>query len=158
MLRTLMAASIAVGTLAAAPAAKADMGVQVGRLKCHVDGGIGLILGSRKALECKYEGIKGLTETYDGTITKLGIDVGETTGGDLVWGVFAPTSEPKAGALEGRYYGVSAQATAGVGAGANVLLGGFDKSITLQPLSLEGQTGANIAAGVSEMRLEVAAQ
>ena len=57
------------------------------------------------------------------------------------------------GALEGRYFGVTAQATPGVGIGANVLVGGFDRSIILQPLSLTGQLGANLAAGVAGLRL-----
>lgn len=154
MLRTLMAATFAAGTLAAAPAAHAEAGVKVGELKCHIDGGIGLIVGSRKSLECTFEGISGTSETYDGTVTKVGIDVGATEGAELVWGVFAPTSKLSPTALEGRYYGVSAEVTPGVGVGANVLVGGFDRSISLQPLSVQGQIGANIAAGVAEMHLE----
>ncbi|MEM8856628.1 MAG: DUF992 domain-containing protein [Pseudomonadota bacterium] len=149
-------AAVLFGAVAAWPTApaNANMGVKVGALTCHIDGGLGLIVASRKTLECRFDGLKTADEVYDGSITKIGVDIGATEGGQLVWGVFAPTSDLKRGALEGHYYGVSAEATAGVGVGANVLVGGFDKSIFLQPLSVQGQTGANIAAGVSALKLE----
>ncbi|MCF3935231.1 DUF992 domain-containing protein [Acuticoccus sp. M5D2P5] len=159
MLRTLMVATLAAGTIAtgalgAATSASAQAGVEAGELRCRVSGGLGLIVGSRKSLECTYSGVSGVTEVYDGTITKLGIDIGETQEGELVWGVLAPASSVEPGALAGKYYGVSADVTAGVGVGANVLVGGFDRSISLQPVSVQGQVGANIAAGVAEMSLE----
>ncbi|WP_108662193.1 DUF992 domain-containing protein [Acuticoccus kandeliae] len=154
MLRTLMAATLAIGTLAAAPSAFAEGGVKAGELRCKISGGLGLIIGSRKSLECTFSNLNGTTEIYDGTITKLGLDIGETQEGELVWGVLAPSSSVAPGALAGGYYGVAAGVTAGVGVGANVLVGGFDRSISLQPLSVQGQVGADIAAGVAEMRLE----
>ena len=58
------------------------------------------------------------------------------------------------GALEGDYAGATASATVGVGLGANVLIGGLDKSIALQPLSVSGNTGLNIAAGVGVITLK----
>ena len=66
--------------------------------------------------------------------------------------VFAP-GKVKKGALAGTYAGGSAEATLGIGLGANVLLGGFKKSIALQPLSLQGQEGLNIAVGISSLKL-----
>ncbi len=71
----------------------------------------------------------------------------------LVWGVFAPSSDVRPGALQGDYAGATASATVGVGLGANVLVGGLDKSIALQPLSVEGNRGLNVAAGVGAISL-----
>jgi hypothetical protein len=93
---------------------------------------------------------------YSGSISKFGVDIGYTEGGVLIWGVVAPTSDMRPGALEGDYVGVSASATAGVGAGANVLVGGFDKSISLQPLSVSGNRGLNVAAGIGSISLKYA--
>jgi len=47
----------------------------------------------------------------------------------------------------------SAGATVGIGAGANFLVGGSDRAFTLRPVSVEAQTGLNIAIGVSEFQL-----
>ena len=140
-----------VGSFLAAPAQAA--GVQIGTLTCHVEPGIGLVLGSSKGMECDYRAAQGFAEHYVGSVTKIGVDIGWTRGGTMVWAVFAPSSDMAPGALEGRYGGVTAGATVGVGLGANVLLGGFDKSIALQPLSVEGNTGLNVAAGIGAMNL-----
>ena len=129
--------------------------MKIGVLTCSVAPGWGLVLGSSKNLTCNYvpNGAIG-GEHYFGSITKIGVDIGYTGGGTVVWGVFAPSSDLRPGALEGNYAGASAQATVGVGLGANVLIGGFDKSIALQPLSIEGQTGLNIAAGIGAINLK----
>src|SRR5215470_15686172 len=108
-------------------------GVKVGVLTCNVDSGWGYILGSSKEIRCNYVPSKGLGEHYMGNVNKVGVDIGFTKGGVIIWNVIAPTSDLKPGALEGAYGGVTASATVGVGLGANVLLGGFDKSIALQP-------------------------
>jgi hypothetical protein len=84
-------------------------------------------------------------EHYSGTISKWGVDIGYTAKAKLIWAVFAPTSDVRPGALEGEYAGATAQATVGVGLGANVLIGGLDKSVALQPVSVEGSTGLNVA-------------
>src|SRR3954466_3155834 len=138
--------------LAAAPAEAA--GVKVGVLTCNVDGGWGFILGSSKEIRCNYVPNKGNGEHYRGSISKVGVDIGFTKGGVLVWSVIAPSSDMKPGALEGGYGGLSASATVGGGLGANVLLGGFDKSIALQPISIEGNTGLNVAAGIGALNLK----
>jgi len=130
-------------------------GVKVGVLTCHVSSGWGFVFGSSKDMRCVYSpGSHGTNEHYDGTINKYGVDIGYTESSVIVWGVFAPTSSLKPGALEGDYGGLSAQATVGVGAGANALIGGFDKSITLQPISVEGSKGLNLAAGIGAMHLK----
>jgi hypothetical protein len=142
---------LTVGSFVAVPAQAA--GVQIGTLTCHVEPGFGLILGSSKDVNCDYRAAQGFNEHYIGNITKIGVDIGYTRGGTMVWAVFAPSSDLAPGAIEGRYGGVTAGATVGVGLGANVLLGGFDRSIALQPLSVEGNTGLNLAAGIGAMNL-----
>jgi hypothetical protein len=137
--------------LATAGAASAQSGVKVGTLSCSVAPGIGFILGSSKSMECQFSGSGGM-ELYSGVINKFGIDIGVTGNQVLNWVVFAPGSIAP-GALAGTYVGATAEATAAVGAGANVLVGGFNDSFTLQPVSLSAQTGLNIAAGVAELVL-----
>ncbi len=137
--------------LATAGAASAQSGVKVGTLSCSVAPGIGFILGSSKSMECQFSGSGGM-ELYSGVINKFGIDIGVTGNQVLNWVVFAPGSIAP-GALAGTYVGAAAEATAAVGAGANVLVGGFNDSFTLQPVSLSTQTGLNIAAGVAELVL-----
>ncbi len=134
------------------PAAAA--GVKVGVLTCNVASGWGFVFGSSKEVRCTYAPNKGTPERYSGTIKKFGVDIGYTRGGVMVWGVVAPSSDMKPGALEGDYAGATASATVGVGVGANALIGGLDKSIALQPVSIEGNTGLNVAAGVGALSLD----
>jgi Protein of unknown function (DUF992) len=136
-------------------AAMARTGVNVGVLRCTVAGGMGMIIGSSKKVNCHYSGGSGHDQNYTGKISKLGIDIGVTNEAYMSWIVFAPGALGK-GALGGSYAGVSAQATAGIGLGANVLIGGFEKSITLQPVSIQGQTGLNVAAGLTGLTLRSA--
>jgi hypothetical protein len=102
---------------------------------------------------CTFTSISGFTERYYGTIRKFGLDIGATNRGILAWDVLAPTSGPKRGALAGDYVGATASATVGVGVGANALVGGFNRSVTLQPLSIQAQTGLALAAGVASLTL-----
>jgi hypothetical protein len=105
---------------------------------------------------CKFDPIDGSeSQTYTGSVGKLGLDIGVTNESYITWQVIASgVLEP--GSLEGNYVGASAQATAGVGLGANVLVGGSNDSIALQPLSVQGQTGLNIAVGIGTMKLNYA--
>ena len=127
--------------------------VKAGTLVCDVSGGIGLIIGSQKGMDCQFNPDQpGPPEIYVGTITKVGLDIGATAGGQMVWAVFAPTTRVF-GALAGVYAGATAEATIAVGLGANVLIGGSDRTIALQPLSVQGQVGLNLAAGVASLEL-----
>src|SRR5215469_15218651 len=130
MSRKLQAASgaAAVAALLALANPAAAAGVKVGVLTCHVSSGWGFVFGSSKDLHCNYRPNSGVGEHYVGEVKKFGVDVGYTEGGELIWGVIAPTSSLKKGALEGGYAGATASAAVGVGAGANVLIGGLDKS------------------------------
>jgi hypothetical protein len=151
--RLMLGAAIAAATLAVSGAANAaPAGVRVGDLTCNVASGWGFVFGSSKDLHCTYRG-NGYREHYTGSIDKFGVDLGYTEGGVLVWGVFAPASDIGKGALAGSYVGGSAQANVGIGAGANALIGGFNRSIALQPLSLEGSKGLNVAAGIGSITL-----
>jgi len=126
--------------------------VEIGVLTCQVSGGIGFVFGSSKDLDCTFKGPRSV-EHYFGSIDKFGIDLGFTDKAKIVWTVFAPTRDFEAGALAGKYGGVSAEATVGLGVGANALLGGSHNSIALQPISVSGQEGLNIAVGVAALRL-----
>lgn len=142
---------------APAPAAGGGGGgatVRAGYLTCHVAGGWGWIFGSSRKLSCAYALQPGYTEYYTGSITKLGADIGYLQSGVILWAVLAPTTNLGQGALAGHYGGATASAAVGVGAGANVLIGGLNSSIALQPVSIEGQNGLNVAAGVAQMTLK----
>jgi hypothetical protein len=150
---TIASLAVAGGILASGGPARAQGGVQVGTLSCHVSGGWGFVFGSSKALRCTFARAGGRPENYAGSINKFGVDIGYTQGGVLVWGVFAPTANLAPGALSGNFVGASGSATVGVGAGANVLIGGSNRTISLQPLSIEGNTGLNVAAGIGSISL-----
>jgi len=150
----------AVGLLAVAllpgSAAQAQSGVRVGTLSCNVAAGWGFVFGSSKALHCVFSHAGGPPERYAGSISKFGVDIGYTKGGALIWAVLAPTTNIRRGALAGNYGGATAGAAVGAGAGANVLVGGSGQTISLQPVSIEGETGLNVAAGIGEISLHYA--
>ncbi len=150
--RVLQAVSLSAALTLLAPAA-ASAAVKVGTLRCEVSGGFGLIITSKKELSCGFTSLHGWHEHYRGSIRKFGIDIGKTDRGVLIWEVFAPTEGSRRHALAGDYAGADASVTLGVGGGANVLVGGFERSFTLQPFSIEGQTGVALAAGVADMHL-----
>ena len=135
------------------PPADQDKQVRAGVLTCDVSEGMGYIIGSQKLLSCSFnpDG-EGRREGYDGSITKFGLDLGLTRSSRMVWVVFTSTVAGP-GFLAGDYFGASGEATVGAGLGANVLLGGSNRTVALQPLSLSGQTGLNVAVGVAALRL-----
>ena len=151
MKRLLLCATIA-SALGFAGAAVADSGVKVGTLSCHERGGIGLILGSSRAVRCEYRGADG-HDRYVGHISRAGVDIGYQGPSDIVWAVFAPTERLGPGGLSGHYGGVTAGAAVVVGAGANALIGGSGRTIQLQPISVQGETGLDVAAGIGGMTL-----
>jgi hypothetical protein len=127
--------------------------VKVGTLTCDISAGIGLIIGSRKEVQCLFTpSDPGPREVYVGSISKFGLDVGATAGGQMVWTVYAPTTG-RVAALAGSYGGATAEATVGAGLGANVLVGGSNRTVALQPVSVQGQTGLNLAVGVAGLEL-----
>lgn len=148
------AAAVALVAMSAlAQPAFAQANVKVGTLRCEVSGGLGMIITSTKEMSCVYHSARGYREHYYGTIRKFGLDIGATQRGVLAWTVFAPTDGPRHGALAGDYGGADASVTVGGGVGANALVGGSDRSFALQPLSIQVQTGLDLAAGVASLTL-----
>lgn len=145
-------AGLALGVLAATAPARADTTVKTGTLTCHVSSGWGFVFGSTRDLRCVYAG-GGKVANYTGKISKFGVDIGYLQSGVIVWAVLAPTTDLAPGSLAGDYGGVTAGASAAVGASANVLVGGSKRSISLQPLSVGGEQGINVAAGIASITL-----
>jgi hypothetical protein len=155
MAKAVRAIALAVAVMSLGPAAEAR--VKAGFLSCDVSGGFGWIVGSAKTLTCVFTPDQpGPQEAYVGTIRKFGLDIGATGTQQMVWGVFADTWTGRPGALAGDFVGATGEATFAVGLGANVLVGGSNSTVALQPLSVTGQTGLNIAAGVAELQLRPA--
>ena len=157
-LNSLATASVALAlALAMAPATAQDASrARVGTLTCNISPGVGLVIGGQRQLSCIYASARGRArETYEGAVSTLGLDIGATSAGQMTWAVFAPPPLRRA-ALAGTYTGATAGGTVGAGASANVLVGGSDRRIIMQPVSLQGQTGVNIAAGVSTLELRPA--
>ena len=144
--------SLAVGALALGSPAHAQS-VKAGVLTCNVSSGFGFIFGSSRSVNCTFAPVGGPPQHYVGSIDKFGVDIGYTKGGVLVWTVLAPSTAPAPGSLAGSYGGATASATVVAGGGANVLVGGSGRTISLQPLSIEGNTGLNVAAGVAALTL-----
>src|SRR5262245_26592867 len=158
--RILAAAALAAVIVApqlVASEAYAGSGVNIGSLNCNVSGGVGFIFGSSKEISCVFTKPDGTAERYHGDIDKYGVDIGFTSEGYMVWAVFAPGQVQK-GALAGTYSGATADVAAGLGLGANVLVGGSSKQIALQPASIEGMTGLNVAAGFGQITLKAGAK
>jgi hypothetical protein len=149
----LFASSAVAALLAAAPASAQGNSIRQGVLTCRTSASVGLIVGSRQRLRCQFKSETGRIQNYVGTIGRLGLDLGVTAGGVMAWVVLASTPTIPSGALAGEFVGASGDISVGVGVGANLLVGGTRKSVSLQPLSVEGQVGVNLALGVARMRL-----
>jgi hypothetical protein len=156
MRRSFTFAGVAVTMLASLAIAHAQQPmqrVQVGVLECRGGSSVGFVVGSVTNLGCVLR-VDGMPDDrYVATIQKIGIDLGITQESALAWGVFAPSARLGPGDLSGNYAGAQGSASFGVGAGGNVLVGGSANSIALQPLSLQGQVGLNIAAGLASLEL-----
>lgn len=145
-----VAAAFLLGSVAAAGA---QSRTQVGVLECRGGPNVGLIVGSSVRLGCVFHSTGRLDDLYTARITKLGVDIGITNETVLSWAVFAPTAQLGIGDLSGNYAGVDASAAVGLGLGGNVMVGGSANSFALQPLSVQGETGLNVAGGVQSLEL-----
>jgi hypothetical protein len=151
-----LVAAAAVATALAAPAS-AQQSTKVGVLTCKTSASIGLIVGSHRRIRCRFNPDNGgPPENYSGSINRVGIDLGVTAGGVMAWGVIAPASGVPHGALAGNYGGASGDISLGLGVGANAMVGGSHRSFALQPLSVAGQVGVNLALGVAGLTLRSA--
>ena len=159
-MKYLLIAAASAAISAAMPAANSQTkGMELGVLDCKVEGGAGFIIGSTKDLSCTFSPAGGRApEPYFGQVQKFGLDVGVTGATLIRWIVLAPTADAYApGALAGNYVGVSAEATVGVGLGANALVGGSGETFVLQPVSVQAQEGLNLAVGFSSFQLRTTA-
>lgn len=151
MTKLLTSALLSLGLLTATIPTVDAAAVKAGTLSCHVEEGWGLLIGSSKSADCVFTAANGKKTHYKANITKIGVDVGYTSNKNIAWVVMSLNGD---GAnLAGTYVGVNAEATAGVGLGANALVGGLNSNFALQPISVQGQTGLNVAAGVAALTL-----
>lgn len=146
---TIVAALMAVGLMAVPAQAN---GVKLGTLTCQIEGGPGLLIGSVRQGECVYRDNQGHTKSYNAELSRLGVDIGVTGNKTMVWAVFGVDGASNLG-LKGTYTGINAEASLVVGVGVNALIGGFKSGIVLNPVSVTAQTGINVAAGVTTLRL-----
>jgi len=144
-----------VASMLLSPAAMAQSATKIGTLSCDVSGGVGLIVVEKQTMTCQFKPDQGdVINAYTGKIETFGLALGGLEKSHLIWGVIAQTNNaPVVGALAGKYVGASADAAFGPGLGANVLIGGSDNAFALQPISVEGEIGINIAAGVTNLTL-----
>ncbi|NVN87918.1 MAG: DUF992 domain-containing protein [Rhodopseudomonas sp.] len=148
---------IAAATLIASFAsAHAQARLQVGVLECTGGRNVGFVVGSVTELQCVFRSEGRRADPYIATVQRVGLDLGFTENTGLAWAVYAPTKWIGRGDLGGSYGGVGANASVGVGFGGNLLVGGSENSYSLQPLSLQGQTGLNVTAGIANLQLRPA--
>lgn len=147
---TIVAALVATGLMLSPAQAE---GVKLGTLTCQMDKNVGLLIGSVNKGVCTYRDTSGHTKQYNAELSRLGVDVGVTGNKTIVWAVFGADGASNGG-LKGTYTGVNAEASAVIGVGVNALVGGFQSGIVLNPVSVSGQTGLNVAAGVATLRLK----
>ena len=154
-MKSIAAAALALALAGGAPPAQgANGGVKAGYLKCEVEGNVSFIFGSSRDMVCTYApGAGKRIDRYSGKVKKFGVDIGYQESGVILWGVIAPTNDVGPGSLAGDYGGVTGGVAAGYGVGANALVGGSSNSIVLQPLSVEGIKGINLAAGIGILTL-----
>jgi len=147
--------TVAVTSLVASIAsANAMPPVRAGILQCEGGQNVGYVVGSTTSLQCVFQSEGRRPEPYIATLRRLGLDLGITDQTKLTWAVNAPTTRVGYGDLAGNYGGVGANASVGIGGGGNFLVGGPANAYALQPISLQGQTGLNVAAGVAAIDLE----
>ena len=152
MIKKIICAAALATTAFVAPASAGK--VALGTLDCTIDGGVGYVITSNKGVDCTFRPYNhGPAEKYTGMISKLGVDLGQTHQGQLVWAVLAVTRGHDQGDLAGHYYGVNAEASVVTGGGANLLVGGLDGAFVLEPLSVQAQTGVNVAVAVTQLEL-----
>jgi hypothetical protein len=154
-MRSLILAAVAAVAALAMPSTAEAQRVRAGVLTCNLDPTIGLIIGSQQQASCVFNPSRpgAPNESYSATLSRVGLDLGVRAGGTLVWGVFAATSKLPPRVLAGTYVGAAGDASVGVGVGANVLVGGSNRTVSLQPLSVSGDIGVNLALGVAGLRL-----
>ncbi len=142
-------AALVFGLAAASGGAEAQSGTRAGELSCSVGPAIGLVVTSQRPMDCRFVPRRGPVQRYTGVVRNFGLDVGTVRRGTMHWRVYGPYARAPLGALSGSYVGATAGAALGAGGSGNLLVGGIDNAVTLQPLALQSQRGYNIAVGVT---------
>jgi len=139
-------------------AAQEKKGVTVGMLRCNEASGWGLVFGSTRDLKCVFSSSEQGARPvhFTGKIKKYGVDLGYQENSVILWAVLSTSDKFTPGALAGDYVGATAEVAWAVGLGANVLVGGSNKGFALQPISVQGYNGVNVAAGVTAVELRAA--
>lgn len=140
--------------LALAEGPASAQSAKVGTLVCHISGGVGMILTQNQALDCVFTDSSGARSHYIGRLTNVGLNIGISGPGRLVWGVLAATNSVAPGALAGDFVGAQGSVAIGAGVGGAILVGGSNKSISLQPISVSAGIGLNLSAGVGNINLQ----
>jgi hypothetical protein len=153
LMRLSSLSGMAVAALVASFSSANALPVRAGILQCQGGQNVGFVVGSVTSLECVFQSEGRRPEPYVATIHRLGVDLGITQQTRLSWAVNAPTNRLGRGDLSGNYGGVGANASVGIGGGGNFLVGGPQNSYALQPISVQGQTGLNVAAGIADLEL-----
>lgn len=128
--------------------------LKAGILKCHLSGGVGMILMENQSLDCVFKGQNGARSHYIGRLTNVGANIGISGPGTMIWGVMAASNAVAPGALAGDYLGAQGSVAVGGGVGGAVLVGGSNKTISLQPISVSAGTGLNVSAGIGNLNLQ----
>lgn len=149
----LLVVAAAAGLFGLHTPATAQSGPPSGRLSCNVGAGLGKVVTSQRPMECRFTPRRGPAQHYTGVVRNFGIDLGTIRGTTMSWRVYGPYARAPLGVLSGRYGGATAGASAGTGVSGNLLVGGRQNAVTLQPLSLQGARGVNIAIGVTSLEL-----
>ncbi len=145
---------VAAGLAAMSLPAQAQPTIEIGTLSCRGGEGVGLLLGSKKTYDCVFRAAQGgEPEAYQASITRIGLDIGFTSSSTMIWTVLSTSQQYAPRALSGNYAGATADASVGVGGGAKILVGGSSNTFGLQPVSVQGQTGLNLAVGVAQLKL-----
>ncbi len=143
----------AVAGLAALPTTPAR--AEAGMLTCKSSGNGSFVVISARGFDCTFAPAGGgPLQHYTANVQRFGAQIGFTNDVVLGWAVLAVTKSVGQGALAGTYGGVTGGAAVGIGGNANVLVGGLDNAFTLQPVSLEGETGLNVVATVTGVELQ----
>jgi Protein of unknown function (DUF992) len=156
-LRITCLSAVAAAMMMATVPTGAQAAAEVGGLTCRSGGSVGYVVGAVLNFNCVFvPSYGGPAHRYVGVIRRIGVDLGWTQGVSMGWVVFAPTGVIHPGDLAGNYGGVQGNASVGIGAGANAMVGGSNNSFALQPVSAQAQAGLNVSAGFTGLELRSA--
>ncbi len=137
--------------------AETPAGGRIGALTCKTvpDSGVSLIIHSTENVTCEFKSTSGGVEHYKGeTGVGLGFDISYDRNTTMVYAVMSADYKAGDHQLAGKYFGAGGSATAGVGVGAQALIGGGKKNISLQPVAVSSSEGAGLSAGITYLYLE----